>query len=325
MEFRRRAGRAPEPKLPEPLPTSFYPRNRQGVLTVAQNWYDPQRVRICEDRIAALPVGEIVPPSNGTNLELNTAVPLADACAYAVAMNAINYRFWDKGADGEFIRYGHNGQIGALAMTTAFQAAWNDPDSPIARARDHQMPLTVADIQALFGDMPEPESRVAILNEVLLSPRLKAVGEHAAGLAQTVGGRFDTALAAELADAFPQAYGDGVLKKAQLAVSGMWREAVNRGLPTSCDVTAFADYQIPNVLRHLGILEYAPELSAQIDRQELIPANGPDEQALRGAAILAVEQLAARQGVTVADVDYWIWLRRKEPQNPFHLTPTTAY
>jgi hypothetical protein len=326
MDLRRRIGRRPDPTLPEsPLPTSFYPRNKIGVIAVAEKWYDPRRVKINEDAIARLAPGEIKLHPEATNLELNQAVSLRDACQYGLAMNSINYRFWDKAEDGAFIRYQQEGRIGAVAMTHAFQQAWNDPSSPIARARDAKIPLKVADIQAVFGDMPDPESRVAILNEVLLSPKLGAIADRAVALAHDPRGVFDTVLAAEVADAFPRAYADGVLKKAQLAVSGLWREAVSRQLPSACDLTAMADYQIPNVLRHMGILEYAPELGARIDGMELIPVNGPDEEAIRGASILAVEALARAQGVTVADVDYWVWSKRKEPATPFHLTVTDAY
>lgn len=330
MKNRIRTAQLPDfapPIAAIPSPTaSLWPRDKEGVIKVAQDWMDSARVAIDTVAISKLPAGEITAPKHGdTNLELAGAVPLQSACEYGIAMNSINYMFWSKGASGEFIRYQQQGTIGALAMTAAFQAAWSDPQSPIAQARDAKVPLTVGDIQAVFGAMPEPESRVRILNEVLLSPRLTEFGARAAAIAAGSEGDFNTELAAELADAFPQAYGDGVLKKAQLAVSGLWREASSRGFHGACELTAFADYQIPNVLRAMGLITYAPDLAARIDAGEIIEANGPDEKAIRGASIIAIEILAQQQGVSVADVDYWIWLKRKEPSTPFHLTYTDAY
>lgn len=311
------------PKL-EPTP-SLWPTSADAVIEVAQSWYAPERVRLVDvDTLSPELLASIQPPPVGdTNLEMAPSNRLPDAAAFAIALNAINHRFWDKAADGAFIRYEHEGKIGALAMTEAFQKAWANPESPIARARDQGIPLTVADIHAVFGNMPAPEGRVAILNEVLLGP-LGRLAERACDVLDS-DHAFGTAFAAELAEAFPQAYGDGVLKKAQLATSSIWREARAYGYGSDCVVTAFADYQIPNVLRAMGVLEYAPDLAARIDRMDLIEAESVDERAIRGASILAVEQLAARCGVSVADVDYWIWLKRKEPKTPFHLTDTTAY
>lgn len=225
-----------------------------------------------------------------------------------------------------FELYRHNGLDGALAMTTAFEQAWSQPEGALQRALQHGVPLELSDIRDLWGDIPGPEERLAILNEILLSPKLAAFGERAAGVAEgREPGGFTTGFAADLADAFPLTFGDPVLKKAQLATSAVWRGAVGRGLPVWCDLTAFADYEIPNVLRSLDVLTYDPHLAARIGHHEILPQGGPDENALRAASILAIEALAQAQGVSVADVDYAIWLRRNEPTTPFHLTLTTAY
>ena len=311
-----------EPPRIGPKPPRRFPSDRAGVLEVAQSWYDPNRVALNLGAIDALPVGEITPPPAGeTSLEIDTATSFKDAAAFALAMGAINHMFWSHDENGAFVRYEHDGRVGALAMSAAFEAAWCDPDSPIRQAMDHDQPLTVAAVEAVFGKIPDPVGRARILNDLLLD---NAVGAFADRLASE--GPFDTGVAHALAQAFPEGYADEVLKKAQLAVSAVWRSSVARGLTDApCELTAFADYQIPNVLRAMGVLDYDPGLAARIDAGELIEANGPDERALRAASILAIERLAQAQGVGVADVDYWVWLKRKEPKTPFHLTVTTAY
>lgn len=308
---------------------SLWPQNKAGVLEIATQWYNPERVEINLNAITQLPHGTIQPPQE-TNFELPAGErPLIDSIGFCVAVNSINYMFW-KLEEQQFIRYEHHGFVGALGMTNAFQKAWIDPKSPIRKAVDEKKPLTLKNVQELFGDIPEPMGRVDILNEVLTHPEFWTLCQQLEQNIQTEQG-FSTEQAHLLATHFPQAYGDRVLKKAQLAISAVWREGVNEGYrqnkttPLNCDLTAFADYQIPNVLRSLGILNYAPDLAETIDNQHLILENSIDEKAIRAASILAVEQLAQAQQAHVADVDYWLWLNRKQPKTPFHLTVTTQY
>lgn len=298
---------------------SLWPKNKNEVLQVCNKWYNSNVVAVNHTAIANLPVGQITPPPVGeTNLELCVGT-LQEAAEFAVAMNSINYMFWSKDTNGDFVRYQNNNQIGALAMCEAFKNAWDDPDSPLSKARTG-IELTAENIVQMFGDIPAPESRAAVLNEVLCGPQLKNFAQNLENNPS-----FTTETAHLLADLFPTAYGDEVLKKSQLAVSAIWREARMRGSDQLCDVTAFADYQIPNVLRALGVLTYDDQLAARIDSGALIEENSMEERAIRAASILAVEELAKAQNVSVADVDYWIWLKRKEPKTPFHLTITTAY
>lgn len=300
---------------------SQWPANKSEVLDVCVSWYNSTLVEIDRDAIFRLPVGDVVPPPIGdTNLErLDAVVDLQSAAQFAIAMNSINYMFWSKSESGEFVRYQNNGAIGALAMTDAFKQAWEDPNSAISAARNGK-PLSAKDVLAVFGEIPDPVGRAEILNEVLVGSSLQNISQE---IAQR--NEFNTELASRLAQSFPKAYGDEVLKKSQLAVSAIWREARIRGFEGDCDLTAFADYQIPNVLRALGILKYSDNLANKIDQGSIIEEHSPEEKAIRSASILAIEELAKSQGVSVADVDFWIWLKRKEPQTPFHLTYTTAY
>lgn len=322
--------RIPTPSLLDdillPTPPSQWPRTRAGVIEVSNAWYDASKVAINEGAIELLPQGTITPIAVEENvLGTTPATPgkYVDVAEATIALGAINHMFWEQ-QDGQFTRYEHNGQVGAMAMTAAFEQAWADPVSPLRLARYHGVPLTAQCIREVFGDIPVPESRVVILNQILLSEDLTHLAEVAQRTGQA-GDPLGVEFAARLADAFPLGYGDEVLKKAQLTTSGLWRQARQAGSVSMCDVTAFADYQIPNVLRALGLLDYSPELAARIDRGELIEANGAEERAIRAASILGVELLAKQQNVDVADVDYWLWLKRKEPQTPFHRTRTTLY
>lgn len=310
-------------KIPSPPPPALWPENKAGVIQLAHDWYDDGRVAINEAAIGQLDFGYVKPGQEISMTAGKLGVEWANNVSLSVALNSINYQFWDLGQAGEFLRYEFEGIQGAMGMRKAFERAWFDPESPLSLARQG-IPLTLDDIQAVFGDIPSPQSRVDILNEVLTSSRLEQFSRSFID-AVDAQGRISTEMAKHLADTFPQAYGDQLLKKSQLAISEVWTKALDAGKPVECELTAFADYQIPNILRAMGVLDYADDLAQQIDQFKPIAENSHDERAIRAASILAVEKIAQATGSNVAAVDHYLWTRRKEAQTPFHLTFTTAY
>jgi hypothetical protein len=98
-------------------------------------------------------------------------------------------------------------------------------------------------------------------------------------------------------------------------------------------LTAFADYKLPQVFRELGIISYHPELAARIDRREMLVSGGKEEVEIRAMTIWAVESLrgAFRQTGREANsmqIDNWLWrLGQLEPfrQRPYHRCRTAFY
>lgn len=97
-------------------------------------------------------------------------------------------------------------------------------------------------------------------------------------------------------------------------------------------LTAFADYKLPQVLRHLGVLEYAPELATCVDHQELIAQGSEEEIEIRAATIWACELLRRAMAkhdriVTAAAIDQRLWLLGQEStaMRPYHRTRTQYY
>ena len=86
-----------------------------------------------------------------------------------------------------------------------------------------------------------------------------------------------------------------------------------------------ADYQVPNMMRHFGCIDYSRKLSKLIWEGELIPKHSRMECEIRSATVLVGRTLQELTGWKVADIDGWFWLRRKETSLPFHLTITTDY
>jgi hypothetical protein len=309
------------PWFPSPSP---WPTTKAGVIGVAESWYDPNLVRINEEALKALPIKPIEVGAEGSMVMKEPPVSWAAAIQRSIALNSINFQFWDVLEDGRYVRYQNDGKVGALAMKEAFDKAWNDKSSPFHRVLAGGAPLGLDDIEAIFGDIPSPSDRADVLNE-MLDPfkllRASEIIERAMQEKQCL----SVKEAAELAKIFPLSYGDEVLKKAQLALSETWVQAQKAGWPVQADLTAFADYQIPNVLRHLGVLSYSEELAAKIDRREPLDEHSAEERAIRGASVLAMEKMALHYGVPVAALDHFVWTQRNEVKTPFHLTYTLAY
>lgn len=97
-------------------------------------------------------------------------------------------------------------------------------------------------------------------------------------------------------------------------------------------LTAFADYKLPQVLRHLGVLEYAPTLAERVDNQELIAQGSDEEIEIRAATIWACELLRRAMArhdrfTTAAAIDQRLWLLGQEStgMRPYHRTRTMYY
>ena len=99
------------------------------------------------------------------------------------------------------------------------------------------------------------------------------------------------------------------------------------------ELTIFADNLVPHVLRREGVLVYSPQLTARIDRSELIESGSHEEVELRAASVHAVEGCVAearRLGVETSaqQLDYRLWTRGQRPEykaHPRHRTRTTYY
>ncbi len=255
--------------------------------------------------------------------------------AFLVAMDALNYQFWDINAQGGFVRYEHGGKAGALAMQAAFIECWcrhipaEGPDSQAVACAVEGMKAELAaqGLSGVFGAMPSPDSRLELLQEVLAVERLLSAATFLVARVQNEDqlGWVDAQLLAAL---FPKSYADDYLKKAQLTlmfIAAEWR-AMKCGRNVRLDVSAAADYQLPKVLRGLGLLTYQDDVARVIDGGSLVEAGGEVEGAIRAATIYACQALAIQFNVGVEAVDFWLWQQRNVARDAqFHLTRTTHY
>ena len=308
-----------------------YPKSR--VIAQAQKWMNSSLVKINEECLPSLSSQAFFEENIDENIVMtpwSKESVFNNEAQKIIAQNAINFMFWDI-RDDQFYRYQRQGVTGALAMFEAFNEAWHDPSSPLALAHNQDFVLSAKHITSMFGDIPNAEARAVVLNEVLSThvPVLQkkpifGLSQLAYRLAQN-NQAFDTSFAYTLACAFPLAFEDGLLKKSQLATSLLQKLAQSFSSVSPVSLTAFADYQVPNVLRHHGVLVYSKALAHHIDHHQPLPPHSKQERAIRASCVLAVEKIAHLTQIPSSDIDYWIWCHRHLPQTPFHLTQTTLY
>jgi hypothetical protein len=312
--------------------------NANPVRAIAVQDLDADIVRVDSDAIGSLARpsdmgsrGSVLPVGSPLARNPQAFVP------YLVAMNTMNFQFWDIDENGAFVRYRQGGLVGSHAMMNSFYQDWLDvlgKVSPDASIEDQAFKVEAAfgprlerdGVEFLFGDIPAAQARREILLEVLAPHRLTVVSDFLARrLANT--NALDWRDARVLAESFPLAYGDRYLKKAQLTLTFLaaaWNDFFYK--PCQLSITAAADYQLPKVLRTLGLLHYSDALAAKVDNGELIEAGSKEENAIRAATIVACDLLAEQFNASTEDVDSWLWLNRnKDRDAKFHLTRTTAY
>jgi Potential Queuosine, Q, salvage protein family len=120
------------------------------------------------------------------------------------------------------------------------------------------------------------------------------------------------------------------LKRAQIAAADLHRAGAV-SFDDLNDLTMFADNLVPHVLRLDGVLRFAPELVARIEREELIEHGSADEIEIRACAVHVVELLTAAavpDEIAAAEIDQLLWERGQEPvykASPRHRSRCTAY
>lgn len=320
--------------------------DRLGVLRTTRAVVDQaQLVRIDHDAVRQvardLAERQVSPPSWDHEFHWSDG---RDALAnYILVLDALNFCFW--GEPRWHVSYQGRLLNGYWAFAVAIKRALErgvpltDADYLAAMTRER-----LADIFAGEGDTTIPllDERVAILRETGQVLRDRYQGRFA--LAIEAADQSAVTLIKRVTADFPSfrdvAYYRGVevrfYKRAQILIgdlSGAFGGADLGSFDDLDQLTAFADYKVPQVLHHLGILRYAPELIERLRRHELLAAGSPEEVEIRAATIWGVEELRralTALGYTIAayQVDWLLWEAGQElPRNvlPYHRTRTIYY
>lgn len=110
-------------------------------------------------------------------------------------------------------------------------------------------------------------------------------------------------------------------------------DSISKKIKDNNQMLGCADYKIPQVLRHFGILEYSKELSLLVDSKQEIPKDSDMEIEIRANMLYCIELIKEKlvsQGkdFNSVEIDNALWLLSKNPSvkdRPHHLTRTTNY
>lgn len=291
------------------------------VLKQAWKDYDPKIVRVNANIIEVTQLKDTEQHDfvNNENPKVQK-MELREAVGFLLALNSINYQFWSLGEDGKFVRYQNEGSIGALAMVNGFEKLHD-----YIKENNYNTQLLTEDIIThFFGDIPEKQERISILKESLNQSNIDKV--LSLMLHHIEKEPINVELAYQVAKILPLSYQDEYLKKIQLALYEIGATFNRVGMKVDVDVTVAADYQIPKVLEGLNFLTYSKELSQKINNEELIEPGSKEEKALRAATILACNEIALKNKITIPALDRMLWLVRNDfKEKKFHLTRTTKY
>ncbi|MCO5222135.1 MAG: queuosine salvage family protein [Thermomicrobiales bacterium] len=295
-----------------------------------------------EATAALLANAELAPP------EWETGIHFRDdtwrTAAWVLVLDALNFCFWSERPDPELD--GHDGTRydGYWALVAALRKAI-DRGQPLWDA-DYLLTAPDAELVAIFDPadpdgvpIPQLERRVAHLREVGVGLRetpieelISAANGSAVALADAVRRRFPSFNDIVLIDGQEVRF----LKRAQILIADLHGAFGGAGLGKFHDLhelTAFADYKVPQVLRRFGVLRYSSDLEAALHARQLIPANSPWELEIRAATIWGCElirQALVAQGkpLMAMEIDWALWLTGQElpaGTEPYHRTPTIFY
>ena len=265
-----------------------------------------------------------------------------DATAnFILVLDALNFCFW--GEPRWIVNYRGNRYNGYAALAAALTRALNDgiplTDAAfLAKIDEVQLGAILAGEQTI----PLLPERVDNLREVGRVLQGRYSGQFSA-LIRTANGSA-VALVQRVVDEF-SSFRDVALypgaevffyKRAQILASDLHGAFNGAGLGAFHDLdqlTAFADYKVPQVLRALGVLHYEPKLSRLIEERVELRAGSAYEIEIRAATVWAVEELRrslVNHGLNLPayQLDWTLWQLGQDlpaSSSPYHRTRTIYY
>ena len=274
-------------------------------------------------------------PSMPPELEFNG--DLAECANLCLLRNCLNFCFWsERPWSVDF--HGRTWTRTYAMFAAVLRAIEQDRSWLTARRWAEADDDAVAGVFAGQGEIPLLAERRAVLNETgrCLDERfggqcLRAVEEadrHARKFAYLLAEHFPS-----FRDMATYAGREvALLKRAQICATDLhclWQQHDDQGLIGMDELTVFADYRLPQYLRHVRIIELQAELAARIERRVELVAGAPEEIELRAATIWAGEIIRRTLGGTVPawKIDFLLWQRSHDPdvRVEHHRTRTVFY
>lgn len=267
-----------------------------------------------------------------------------DTIAYFLVLDSLNFCFWPAAGKTRWeIEYRSEPLSGYFGLAAALKRAV-ESGIPLIKA-DYLAQLTLHQLEDALGgrgELPLMDRRLQILNNV----GQVLVNEYDGRFAKFIQGarKSAVALARLLGEKLPSFRdvadysGSKVYfyKRAQILAADLYGAFQGKdwgGFEDMNELTAFADYKLPQVLRHLGVFVYAPALARKIDGKVLLEVGSPEEVEIRANTVWAVELIRReieRTGVRLRafEIDWILWHLGQDPAfkaKPYHRTITIYY
>jgi len=263
---------------------------------------------------------------------------------YVLLLDALNFCFWvDPGQLRWEVEYQGQSFNGYKALSVALRRALEEGvELTGAQTLANLSAPQLAHILRGKGAIPLLDQRLEHANQVGRQLIRLWQGDFSQAVASCGGSAL--ALTSLIAHDFPCFYDVSryqgrdipLYKRAQIAVVDIAGSLNFQGLGEFRDLeqlTAFADYKIPQVLRALGVLHYEPDLADQVDRQQLLAPGSPEEVEIRSAMIWAVELIRRAMAdlgrpLMAYELDWFFWnlgQTQLPAEKPYHRVRTVFY
>ena len=267
-----------------------------------------------------------------------------ETIAYLLVVDALNFCFWPPPGENkwEIVFKGktYSGYYGlSVSLKKAIESRIPVTDAPFLAS------LTLKQLENMFlgtGVLQLMVERLRNLQE-LGRVLLDKYNGQASELVAAAGGsamKLVRMLAADFPSFCDQTTYRGrevfFYKRAQLFAADLRGALGGKGLGNFSDMkelTACADYKLPQVLRHLEAFTYSSSLSEKVDRMIPLEAGSEEEVEIRAGTIWAVELMRREmkhlgQEVTAGEIDWLLWNLGQQDRfraKPYHRTVTTFY
>jgi hypothetical protein len=267
-----------------------------------------------------------------------------ETVSYLLVLDSINFCFWPPPGEPTWeIAYLSSRLSGYYGLAASLKQAV-ESGTPLTKA-EFLSALSLEELKDILGGRGALQllrQRVQNLNE-LGRFLLEAYGGEAYRLvdaAQNSAVRLVQLLAEGLSSFRDTAHYQGCkiffYKRAQLFAADLYGAFRGEDWGRFKDIeelTAFADYKLPQVLRHLGIFQYTSDLARNVDQEIYLEPGSTAEVEIRANTIWAVElirQELSRAGkdVRAFEIDWALWNLGQHAEyrtKPYHRTATIFY
>jgi hypothetical protein len=267
-----------------------------------------------------------------------------ETAAYLLVVDTVNFCFWPPPKEKKW-EISYKGKIysGYFGLAVSLKRAL---ESGIAlTGASFLASLTQEQLERVLagtGVLQLMEERLRNLQELgrVLLDKYNGRASELVAVAEGSALKLVRTLAADFSSFRDQAtYGEQKVffyKRAQLFAADLHGALGGKGLGSFRDMTeltAFADYKLPQVLRHVGALDYSERLAEKVDLMTPLEPGSEEEIEIRANAIWAVELVRRElkrlgREIPASEIDGLLWHLGQDDRfraKPYHRTVTTFY